>query len=662
MSFNLNESKTYINTKLTDLGRRQLSMGRLVFSKAIISDREIDYGIDRTEYYDILNNRILSPADDNPGIDIRNLDGTGALGINSQNFTVAKVFTTGITGPTQFVSARTDGSYVVAETYSLLKKQVPYASQTWNTNQITFNSTPGPTPGDFIFIPWIAPQYPSASVLNFNNVNYSALFYKVISGSSTTFTVDRKIPKFSTSVAHSAQVYYYPQGGIEDYYASGTTQNTPLWNMNIVRTKSVAGTDDTSGLISGYTRYGSLNYAGTKHYFGFGNETPTVGFIHHTNNNSGNTAGEQLIEKTVRITTPFVMWHHANAVNGQASGISAVFHDAAGPTEYDTIAKTTFRYLCDNANSLSAGTIVGKVYHKLKMIVITDQELLNALSYKSNRNYTYPEPIVSLGTTPKYPSSTLNSTGLCKSDYTYFVTYLPESDAYGANTSLGLPDAIHCGYIKKIEGKNDINGKPHYLNLSFPSNSFPFMRDDTGISGFSGTGWNAQTVQILISEQPTNLNYDIGNVPPTSWKRVIGNGIYDAANDSTNTIDPNNLNNHTFVISLQDYNSGSTYVINSAMTMSQTSMNFGSESFFFGNVEAKTLRTTYKSVITITTSPNQLISSTNETFDEYLDENIYISEVALLDNNNQVVAIGKPTYPIKKEYGKPFYFQLEMDF
>ena len=36
-----------------------------------------------------------------------------------------------------------------------------------------------------------------------------------------------------------------------------------LWNMNIVRTQSVAGTPLS---VSGYTSYGSIEYNGTKQY------------------------------------------------------------------------------------------------------------------------------------------------------------------------------------------------------------------------------------------------------------------------------------------------------------------------------------------------------------------------------------------------------------
>ena len=83
------ESTTYINVKLTDAGRRLLSLGQLQFSKAVVSDREIDYNIDRDRVnglstYDILNNRVLAPVGDYPNIDPVNLDGTNPIELTNQ--------------------------------------------------------------------------------------------------------------------------------------------------------------------------------------------------------------------------------------------------------------------------------------------------------------------------------------------------------------------------------------------------------------------------------------------------------------------------------------------------------------------------------------------------------------------------------------------------
>jgi len=270
-----------------------------------------------------------------------------------------------------------------------------------------------------------------------------------------------------------------------------------------------------------------------------------------------------------------------------------------------------------------------------------------------------------LTSSPKSPLTTGQATGLCRKGYTYFVSYICESDSYNSTDSFGHPDGIHCGYIQKIEGAVDINGNAQFLQATFPPNSFPYMR--SGNLSSSGHGWNANYVQLIVSEQLTSDGYEIGNVPPTSWKRIStrasgGNGIYRASDVGDATIDPLKLNGHTFVVSLQDYNSGTTYTLASGSTMLQNTLNFGYESFFFGIIDLQIFATNYKSIITVHATNNIVNSSTNNTFDPVEDDNTYITEVAILDETNQVVAVGKPTYPVRKSSGRYLAFQLEIDF
>jgi hypothetical protein len=121
-----------------------------------------------------------------------------------------------------------------------------------------------------------------------------------------------------------------------------------------------------------------------------------------------------------------------------------------------------------------------------------------------------------------------------------------------------------------------------------------------------------------------------------------------------------------FVISLEDYNTGSTYVLDNAFydnnDVNSSGLTFGSEAFFYGNIEATIMATTYKSVMTVL-APNDLYnSSNNSSFDGDLDSDTYITEVGILNNNNILVAVGKPTYPIKKNESRYIAFQLEIDF
>jgi len=669
MSFNTLKTENYINIKLTDEGRHQLSLGNLRFSKMVLSDREVDYSIDYSYNYLIDSNRVMSPNDSHPNVDGVNLDGSNALILNQNNVTSLKQFITGTTNDYGFFSG-SPYSWAYVDNLKINRGTLAYGSQSWAQNTLVYAGAPVPKQGELVFCSWLPPQFGSTNIPTTyptipNGASFNTLVYCVLSASSFTITIDRPIPDFTGTGAHSMNTMFYPSNGIETYYGSGATQNTQCWNMNIVRTYEIAGTNINTPGISGFSQYGSIQYAGTRKYFGFSSNTPAVGFIHYTNEYTANTFGEQFIEKTTELHMPTIMWHKTTGyTNGNATLWGLSCYDKYGTTKYDSFARTTYRELRDGVTS--GNTIIGRVYHKLKMFIITDQEVLNALSYKSNRSYTYPEPIVELSSHPASNVPYYSVSGLCESGKTYFVSLLFENEPYGASTSFGYPSAIHNGYIKKIKGENDINGRPKFLKISFPPNSFPYMRNDAGLSSF-GSGWNSNTVQVLVNEQPTEYNYDIANAPATGWTRVSdvsigGNGVYRASDAGDNTIDPDKLNAYEFIVSRQDYNSGSTYVLYSGCTMNQDILNFGDEAFFYGVVNAETIKTKYYSSIVGYVLPHELNTSLNPTFDSDYNDCTYVSEIAVLDNFGNVVAVGKPTHPLKKEKNRILAVQLLLEF
>ncbi|HSG31284.1 MAG TPA: hypothetical protein VLB82_07015 [Thermodesulfobacteriota bacterium] len=681
MSYLPKEPTTFINIKLTDSGRQLLSLGKLTFDKVALSDREVNYGIDRTGFYDIGCDRILSPKDDNP-IFINNFDGTPSVppqsvGSSTESITAATAsngFFTGTTNNFGFDDNEFKGYGVI--TYSA-------TTISGNTEIFMTGGTAFPNIGELAFVTWQPPQNsgftPSSefAVFSGNPTNY--LWYRVMSADTSTGLVsfDRPIPNFGDTSTSSISVnsYFYPYNGVEDYYGSAATVNTKVWNMSITRTSSVIGTDSS---ISGYTSYGSIEYNGTKQYLGFSSETRAFGVIHYTNEYTGNTYAEQLVEKTVEIDLPTVMWHKFPASNiGEASTWGLKLNDVIGNTIFDSAAGTTYRLLRDGYSTNSK--IVGRVYHKLKIFIITDPELLTALSYKSNRNYTLPPVDLDTSLIPGTAcSTTLNpgfiSTGLLKTGYTYYVTYITESDDYLSGTSFGYPQSLHCGYVSKIDGQVDVNGDPQYLKISFPPATFPYLRSSANMSAssaFSGTGWNANRVQVLVNEVDS-VNFPelntINTVPSDSWVRVStgkGNGIYTGATGSS-TINPLNLAGHQFIVSQEDYNTGSTYVLGSDFTTNNDvnldGLFFGNESFFYGNVKTIIKATVFKTVITVLAPDNLYNTSLNSSFSTVLDSDTYISEFGVFNNNDVLVAVGKPTYPIKKNSSRYLTFQLEMDF
>lgn len=680
MSFLTNEPQTFINIKLTDAGRRQLSLGKLTFTSAVFSDREIDYNVGRTTSFNLSNSRIMSPKDANPTF-TSNFDGSGRITLQGNQVTSARQIATATTTTAGFFTGST-GAFAIDQNRYLGKATLTYSATTCLSGNNVINFDAGgysAQTGDLVYIPW-EPIQNSGKTYSNNTIVASGnptngLWYRV-SGTTTSGVypgvlnvfLDRPIPNFggaagATGTPQVINAYFYPYNGVETYYGSAATVSTKVWNMNIVRTDSVEGCLLTG---SGYTTYGSIEYAGAKHYFGFSSDTKAVGIIHFTNEYTGNTYAEQFVEKTFKLTLPTVMWHNIGADNGQGVAYGLTAYDYYGDSYFDVSANTTFRFMRDGIGSTSK--IIGRVYHKLKMAVITDQELLAALTYKSNRSYTLPQPLVSLVSNPKYPLTTSDATGLCKSGYTYFVTYVPESDLnYISGASYGYQPSLHCEYIAKINGEEDINGNPQYLNVNFPSKSFPYMRKSSDMDSLSGTGWNANSFQILVNEQLTTAGYDIGNVPNDGWRRISdqligGNGIYSAGTYLDLTVDPLKIAGYNFTISQEDYNTGSTYYLKKDVTGGTDVLFFGNESFVYGNLDVNVLATTYKTSIVAYAKNDQFNSSENYTYNADLDSNTYITEIGILDQNSNLVAVGKPTYPMKKNIGRFITFQLEIDF
>jgi hypothetical protein len=677
MPFNPPESNTYINIKLTDVGRRMLSLGTLDFAKAVISDREIDYRVDRSGSYDIQNNRVLAPVDDYPSIDPINFDGTNPIVLTDQQVLSVKQFNTAQTATYGLFSGYSNAWQILWQTanYGLGYRAVVYASQTFGGTEVTFGggsvAAGHPAVDDYVYITWVAPQYGVAAypaslptALIVSGAPYNGLWYKIVSAvtAPNVFLLDRPLPDLGGT--HTVGAYFYPPNAIEQYFGSASTQDTRFWNMNITRTNEVVGTDTTLPGVSGYSTYGSVEYAGTKHYLGFDDNYPAIGIIHYTNKYSGQTYGEQLIEKSIQINIPSLMWHNYPANNGQGETFGLTLYDLYGNTLYDAAAKTTYRELRDGIQSTNK--VVGRAYHKLQIFVITDQDLLMAMSYKSNRNWTLPEPIVNLVSTPKAPLSTDDVSGLCESGKTYFVTYVVEADGYsGGADSYGYTNTAPCGHIKMIDGEVDINGNPQYLSVQFPTNSFPYMRNDADSA--NGTGWNANRVKILVNEQDKSNGYMPGSVPANQWVALSGQGIYDCTLTSpvTSVIDPVLLNSYQFVVSREDFLSGSSfgyYTLPSGSTSNGDYLSWGGEVFFQGTIDTQVFNTLYRTLITVVAANYEYNSTTNSTFDTLFDDYTYITEIAILDSQNQTVAVGKPTYPLRKSNSRYLAFQLQIDF
>jgi hypothetical protein len=150
--------------------------------------------------------------------------------------------------------------------------------------------------------------------------------------------------------------------------------------------------------------------------------------------------------------------------------------------------------------------VVGKVLIDDKVILIEDQELLSVLSYKANRNWTLPKPILTL-TEPGICGNTSTIGSVQPGEY-FFASYL-FTDTNGIT-------GMHCEDYTMIYNNTDspkdvlfeFNKKTSDPNYS----EFNFLKDydDT-----SGTGFKANQIFLLWQKAETQIKPD-----STNWSYV----------------------------------------------------------------------------------------------------------------------------------------------
>lgn len=684
MSFLIQDpQENYIHTKLTSRGRKLLSMGQLEFKRMVLSDREINYRIDDTGTYSIESNTVLAPQDEHPMLQSINFDGSQSIDVSGNMFTASYNNIVEMTASTGVYSAITSGQSIFQSYFDLVSPKfgtvaasdidgtnlMAYSAVTDTYYENEYTNVSSPRGGSyFFFLRFNNPESSTTSLAQ--GAPCMTLVYRVTGATSTTLRTDRPIPNFNTGSERSWG-NFIPVDGIEQYYGYAPSQLCPVWNLNIVRTSNEIGINDN---FSGYTSYGSIEYNGTKQYLGFSDNYRQIGIIHYTNEYSGNPYQEQFIENTMEVEIPHLLWHRTSANAGEAENSGHKFLDYNSDVYFDDVAQTTYTLLKDD--STDDAWVVGRVYQKLKIIAITDPELLNALTYKSNRNFTLPQLQLNLGYNPPDGFTSEQRPGYFKSGKTYYVTYLAQcSSTYSSGESYGYQPWLPCGYVSKIVGDQITETEGAYLRASFPAKAFPYMRSDVGMAAYSGTGWNANFMCPIIQEIDTELDTGVDNLDSASWS-AITDSAYVGGEDLALTINPSYAQSHEFYIGKHEITGSTifdlmdldgsgglgTYFGNTNFNGSTVGLTFGNESMFFGNIKVNTMSTTYKTVFNIQMPDNLYNSSNNNTFNPNIDEFTYITEVGILNEQNELVAVGKASRPIPKDSNTFLSVQLEMDF
>lgn len=428
MAFIERKNPIVINIKLTSKGRELLSKGELDFKYYAIGDSEIDYEFNANVHavdseYTSFDSTILRAADKG-GKQIsfipRNLSGDPYVEMTNVPSTTYQVensveslgfFTD---NNTKFI---VDSNHVKQPDAILnMGNIIPNGdtSITLEKGELYGRSGEEPAVGDILFIKWSYTEHTTGFTVNTSEPR-PHLFYKItgitsgsLASGSVVIGVDREIPDFTNILPIpvynlGAMILYneliftgdtilnmsstdYLNESVINFLENSQCPTIvfPYWNMSIIHTEEIAGVQ--AGDLK-YTQFKNRTFGGFVSYIQ--NQAPTnkkLGVIHYTNSSPANVYGEGFLLETPTLDIPTIMWHKSSTVTlgttlspigGQQllSGLNIYYYDLADST----------------------GFIVGKVFPNLKIFVIEDQELLFAMSYKSNRSWTVPDYNAGIG-------------------------------------------------------------------------------------------------------------------------------------------------------------------------------------------------------------------------------------------------------------------------
>jgi len=454
-----------------------------------------------------------------------------------------------------------------------------------------------------------------------------------------------------------------------------------------------------------------------------------IAILHYTNQTISNFYGEKLamkedavrrasdigMAKNFRICMPNLMWHKKYSGQTGCAGATVFgqcfYTDPAGfdvfPSQPYVMKSNVnpnmnddglrYYYLYDDNAGPATGSLgqttvgpnpVGKVWPDLKMVTIHDEELVAAMSYKANRNWTLPAPRVTkipAGTNCAGETSTVGVFNNNAIDQRVYLTYLLESNS-------GYTTGLHCNYY--VPTTNVPNADPVDLEIDFGA-EFPYLKpfDLGGINNMSGgTGWQANRIHLIY--QVCNPGVDPS---PNLWKRVEVTNQIGGTNSTFNTGATANvpfsgcqLSSATTKFYLTDWlkKRSTTYQLNDYITVSSASttsgsvdltgpqtLQFGDEYFFNGLLETDIMATIYEMKYNVNLSTSQFGagnvgkgSSLNPTWEQHYAENnvypsyTYITEIGLFDNKDghpDLMAIAKLQSPIRRDNAQQFVIKVD---
>ena len=388
---------------------------------------------------------------------------------------------------------------------------------------------------------------------------------------------------------------------------------------------------------------------------------PDLGFKYEDYISTNNINSEALLDddfgdpltdrEYFEIYIPFIYYHRTTGTTVGARFFMGTTDMSINSTAVDTkLDQMKYRYLIDEQ-----GNKVGKVFYNHKVIIFDDEEIVASLDYKSNRRYTLPAPRIALvptdtkcGTDGEPLTPLMSGT----TGQTVFVTYIFE---YTGDTKL---NGLHCNYYTKITGTTTAGD----VSIKFGDNEFKYMT--TSLLG-STKGFIANKFQILVQRVITGQQPD-----PTMWK-IIDFTDNIPGHTVGSLINPTTLRGKRFVITNSEYEAASRYDLESYLQPSKGFPNesignthnllepeFGDEQPFTGSIRLVRAVDLEVMRFLINLPSGEFTTTQNPSY--ISGKSKRITEVALLNDNKEVLVIAKVPKPIVRTGTQVFAVKIDI--
>lgn len=701
MSYIIKKNDPFISVKLTDKGREMLAKGALNFTSWAVGDSEINYDREDIVALNPLDvtlsgsSHIMRPKDDQPQFkSYISKDGTTFLNpLSAANIKTIKAVVNNQADERGFFSGdTTDGfNILTGDTYVTFAGSISNTQLSGGTT-LYISDTGATRTDDFILL----------KITNDTIGSYSGdsepvpyLWYKIQTDNGTDIELDRELPNLLQSGGSTVEYFIYPSGEVNEAFGLGTSsaywdsgtlsfQNTvsvncsdvPVWNMNNVWCENLAGM--SGGTTEDFTKFGSYRYLGGKlPYFessceavesDIANECEglseidaskkSIALIHYTNDTVANVYGEFFHidtnnDKTISLDIPTIMYHRASGSTESGTTMGMRF-EVSGATQLLGNSDIEYYNLWEDATLVTnTSKVVGRVFPQLKVIAIDDEEIVTAMSYKSNRNWTLPALATNL-------VNATSGTGLLAQNETMYVTYI-----FDDTSGTGLTTSLPCQKYSKVTNSTAVAKNVEFRIADV--DLLPHMRKIEKV-GYDGRGFHAYNFKVLYQivadgeDRPDPALWRVADFTSTAITSVSGE-----------TIDPklleaqNPLTNGFVIDTAVDIGTtilDITQSMDLAPNVSPEILQFGDERFFFGNINTYIGANIYKTLFGVTVDASQFTVTSNPTraTDNTNNSNLKISEVGIYDNNNNLVVVGKTSEPIDLDSGNTILIELSMDF